>query len=147
MNHYSRCCEAGVTIEEEGAISHTQYLDLVYSQSRVLYDIIKDYTHPSLDPSPPTSSVHVDGVIGTLEIQSKIPMEKYSQKDSKNNIINQAQPSSPGTMSYVNVLQSSNSDKKQNNDSKKREKLKNTLVKARRKPLTAMLQSLNLRKR
>ena len=56
----------GVTTEEE-VISHAQYLDLVYSQYGVLYGIIKDAPRPSLDPSRPTSSSHVDGVIGTLK--------------------------------------------------------------------------------
>ena len=111
----------GVTKEEE-VISRAQYLNLVYSQSGVLYDIIKYAPHTSLYPSLPTSSGHVDGVIGKLETQSKTQMNKSSQKNSKNKTVNQAQPSSPSTTSYVNVVQSSKSDKKQCNESKQKEK-------------------------
>ena len=50
-------------------------------------------------------------------------MDKSSQKDSKNNIFNQAQPSSPGTTSDVNVVQSFKTDKK-NNESKQKGKAK-----------------------
>ena len=45
-------------------------------------------------------------------------MDKSSQQDSKNKTGNQAQPSSLGTTSDVNVVQSSKSDKKHNNESK-----------------------------
>ena len=77
----------GVTTEEE-AIFLAQYLNLVYSQSWVLYDIIKDAPCSSLDPSRPTSSGHVDGVIATLEIESKTQMDKSSQKASKYKTVN-----------------------------------------------------------
>ena len=43
----------GVTTKEQ-AIAHAQYLDLVYSQSSVLYDIIKDAPRPSIDPNQST---------------------------------------------------------------------------------------------
>ena len=40
----------GVTTKEE-AISRAQYLNLFYFQFGMLYDIIRDAPHPSLDPS------------------------------------------------------------------------------------------------
>jgi hypothetical protein len=36
---------------------HAQYLDLVYSQSDTLYDLIPHAPHPSNDPSRPTSKI------------------------------------------------------------------------------------------
>lgn len=60
-------------------------------------------------------------------------MDKSSQKDSKNKIVNQAQPSSPGTMSDVNVVQSFKSDKKQNNESKQKRKAQKDSSKSQEK--------------
>jgi hypothetical protein len=43
----------GNIVTEEQAINHAQYLDLVYSQSDTLYDLIPNAPHPSNDPSRP----------------------------------------------------------------------------------------------
>jgi hypothetical protein len=59
----------GVVIEEE-AISCAQYLDLVYSQSGTLYELIPNAPRPSIDPSKPSSTTHADGVIGFVKTQS-----------------------------------------------------------------------------
>ena len=56
----------GGTITEEQAISHAQYLDLVYSQSGTLYDLISNDPRPKNDPSRPTPKPHVDGIIGSV---------------------------------------------------------------------------------
>ena len=112
----------------------------------MLYDIIKDDPQPSLDPSRPTSSRHVDGVIGTLETQSKTQTDKSSQKDSKNKTINQEQPSSPGTTSDVNVVQSSKSNKKQNNESKQKGKAQKDSIKRQEETTNDDPLNLNLRK-
>jgi hypothetical protein len=43
---------------------------LVYSQSGTLYDFISNATRANNDPSNPSSSSHVDGVIGSVNTQS-----------------------------------------------------------------------------
>jgi hypothetical protein len=43
----------GNVVTEEKAINHAQYLDLVYSQSGTLYDLIPNAPRPSNDPSRP----------------------------------------------------------------------------------------------
>jgi hypothetical protein len=43
----------GNVVTEEQAIIHAQYLDLVYSQSDTLYDLIPNAPHPSNDPTRP----------------------------------------------------------------------------------------------
>jgi hypothetical protein len=58
----------GVVIEEE-AISRAQYLDLVYSQSGTLYELIPNSTHANTDPYKPSSMSHEYVVIGFIEIQ------------------------------------------------------------------------------
>lgn len=61
----------GVVIKEQ-AIAHAQYMDLVYSQSGMLYDIIPQASRASNDPTFVTSSAKtgsVDGVIGSISKQ------------------------------------------------------------------------------
>jgi hypothetical protein len=60
----------GGVVTEEEAITRAQYLDLVYLQSRTLYELIPNATHATNDPSKPSSSSHVDGVISSVKTQS-----------------------------------------------------------------------------
>jgi hypothetical protein len=60
----------GGVVTEEEAIYLAQYLDLVYSQSSALYELIPNATHATNDPSKPSSTLHVDGVIGSVKTQS-----------------------------------------------------------------------------
>ena len=54
----------GGSVTEEKAISRAQYLDLVYSQSGTLYDLIPQAPHPNTDPSKPPVEVPIDGIVG-----------------------------------------------------------------------------------
>ena len=56
----------GGVVTEEQAISHTQYLDLAYSQFGTLYDLIPQAPRPSTDPAKPPIETLVDGVIGSI---------------------------------------------------------------------------------
>ena len=67
----------GGTVTEEQAISHAQYLDLVYSQSGTLYDIIPHAPQPTIDPSRPTIEPPVDGILALVQTQTT---EKSSKK-------------------------------------------------------------------
>jgi predicted transcriptional regulator len=51
-------------VTKEDVIEHSQHLDLIYSQSSTLYDIIPQAPHSSNDQSWPAPGPHVDGVIG-----------------------------------------------------------------------------------
>jgi hypothetical protein len=53
----------GGLVTEEEAIAHAHYLDLVYSQSSTLYELIPNAPSTSTDPSKPSSTTHSDGVI------------------------------------------------------------------------------------
>jgi hypothetical protein len=66
----SRDVAMGGVVTEEEAISRAQYLDLVYSQSGTLYELIPNATRTPTDPSKPSSMTHADGVIGTVKTQS-----------------------------------------------------------------------------
>jgi hypothetical protein len=59
----------GAVIEEE-AIAHAQNLDLVYSQSRSLYELIPNAHRKLTNPSKPSSTSHSDGVISSIKTQS-----------------------------------------------------------------------------
>jgi hypothetical protein len=57
----------GGVVTGEEAIARAQYLDLVYSQSGTLYELIPNATHATNDPSKPSSASHADGVIGSVK--------------------------------------------------------------------------------
>lgn len=59
----------GGAVTEEQAISHAQYLDLVYSQSGTLYDLIPHAPRPTYDPSKPPQA-HSDIIIGLVKSTS-----------------------------------------------------------------------------
>jgi hypothetical protein len=45
-------------------------MDLVYSQSNMLYELVINAPYPSTDPLKPSSTYHVDGVIGFVKTLS-----------------------------------------------------------------------------
>ena len=81
--------EKGGVITEEKVIARAQYLDLIYSQSGMLYDKIPDA--PRLEffvPPPPKSNndSHAgDGVIGTIDMTSTKATSKKARKISNQN--------------------------------------------------------------
>jgi hypothetical protein len=71
VNDIARDIAMGGVVTQEHAISHAQYLDLVYSQTGTLYDLLPDAPRPSTfatSTTPATSHV-ADGVIGTFHAQ------------------------------------------------------------------------------
>ena len=59
----------GAVVTEEQAISHAQYLDLVYSQLGTLYALIPNAPRPTNDPSRTSLEPCVDGTIGSIMTQ------------------------------------------------------------------------------
>ena len=49
---------------EEEAILRAQQLDLIYSQSRILYEIIPDAPRPTHNVEKPKPGPHANGVVG-----------------------------------------------------------------------------------
>jgi len=56
---------SGVKTKEE-AIIRAQKLYLVYSQSRVLYDILPNAPRSEMDPKKFTPRPHADGIVGSV---------------------------------------------------------------------------------
>ena len=72
----SRDVAMGGAVTEEQVISHTQYMDLVYSQSRTLYDLIPQAPHPSTNPAKPPVEIPVDGVVSSIQTPSMVKSAK-----------------------------------------------------------------------
>jgi hypothetical protein len=107
----------GSVITEEQAISHAQYLDLIYSQTGTLYDLIPDAPHPSTNPtpSPPVASHAADGVIDTFHVETQSKQSIHSNPKSTPNVQNATPPTpSLGKTSEVNIVQSTHTDKNKN---------------------------------
>ena len=88
----------GVVIEEK-AISHAQYIDLVYSQFGTLYDLIPQAPHPSIDPAKPPIETLVDWIVGSIQPSSVAKPAKQPSAYSTN-------PSTPKVSVEVNSIQS-----------------------------------------
>ena len=89
----------GSAVTEEQAISWAQYLDLVYSQSRTLYDLIPQAPRPSIDPSQPPTEVPVDGIVGSIQSPSAVKPAKQTQTTTPT-------PLTPKVFAEVNSIQS-----------------------------------------
>jgi hypothetical protein len=126
----------GGIVTEEEAIARAQYLDLVYSQSGTLYELIPNATRATNDPSKPSTALHADGVIGSVKTQYTTQSTGTIQRPASMAAPSLTTPSStpPQTQVYdVNVVQSTPS---QQFGGKKKERNKpNSNPRPNRKPL------------
>ena len=104
----------GGVVTEDKSISQAQYLDLVYSQSRTLYDLIPQAPRPSTDPVNPPIEVPVDGIVGLIQSPSTAKSAKQPQTPTPT-------PSTPKVSAEVNSIQSTQMP----NNNKKKGKAKN----------------------
>lgn len=70
----------GACVTEDQVITRSQYLDLVYSQSGMLYDVLPDSPQPGTSKAPSTPSV--DGVIGSVAQSSRKSSTTPAKKKS-----------------------------------------------------------------
>ena len=77
-------------------------MDLVYSQSRTLYDLIPQAPHPSMDPDKLPAKTPVDGVISSIQPPSIV-------KPAKQPSASTTYPSNPMVCTEVNAIQSTQS--------------------------------------
>ena len=71
-------------INEEEAILRAQHLDLIYSQSGILYEIIPDALRPTHSVKKPKPGPHADGVVGSV----KSPIVESLEKNSMSCLLN-----------------------------------------------------------
>ena len=98
----------GACVIKEQAIARAQYLDLVYSQSGTLYDILTNAPRLGTSKAPATPSV--DGVIGFVSQTSRKSSNGKEKSNSSNNFALPAPPDSGKTME-VNVVQANPTEK------------------------------------
>ena len=117
----------GGVVTQEQAISHAQYLDLVYSQSGTLYDLIPHAPRTTTDPFRIATEPLADGILCSVQTQT---VAKYSKKQTATPSNQQAPPtkttSPPIASTDVNVVQSTESSggkKKGKNKPKKPDNL------------------------
>jgi hypothetical protein len=105
----ARDVSMGGVVTEEEAIARAQYLDLVYSQSGTLYELIPNATRATNNPSKPSSASHTDGVIGSVKTQSATQSAGTIQRPALMDDPSSTTPSStppPTQVSDVNAVQS-----------------------------------------
>jgi hypothetical protein len=110
VNTNSHDIAMGGVVTQEHAISHAQYLDLVYSQTGSLYDLLPDAPCPSTSATSTTlvASHAVDGVIGTFHAQPHTAQTSSNNpKPISSNVQNAPSPTPPtGKTSELNAIQS-----------------------------------------
>ena len=104
----------GGVITEEQAISSTQYLDLVYFQSKTFYGLIPQSPRPSTDLAKPPTETPVDLIVGSIQSPSTAKPTKQPQTSIPT-------PSTPKVSAEVNSIQSIQMP----NNNKKKGKAKN----------------------
>ena len=105
----------GGFVIEEKAISRTQYLDLVFSQSGTLYELIPQSPYPNTDTAKPLAETPVDGVIGSIQPPSVVKASKQPNPSTP-------APSNPTVSTNINAIQitqSSGNEKKGKGKNKK----------------------------
>jgi hypothetical protein len=118
VNKIGKEISMGDVVTEEQAISHAQYLDLVYSQTSTLYDLLLDLPRPgtSSASTAPVASHAADGVIGTTHAHSH-SVSTITPRSNSSNVQNAPSPAPPASKTFeVNVVQSTPAGK---NKSKK----------------------------
>jgi hypothetical protein len=117
----------GGVVTEEEAIARAQYLDLVYSQSTTLHELIPNATCATNDPSKPSSSLHADGVIGSIKTQSTSQSIGVAPQSTSTSTPSSTAPytSSHTQISEVNVVQSAPSQQTGGNKKAKNKRKKN----------------------
>ena len=110
----------GGVVTEEQTIRHAQYLNIIYSQTNTLYDLIPDAPRPSTTATSttPTTSHVVDGVIGSFHFDAKSTSATHTNHKSLDSNVPSALNPTPSTdkTSKVNSVQSTLANK---NKSKK----------------------------
>jgi hypothetical protein len=57
-----------------------QHLEMIYSQSGLLYEILPDAPRSILDKTRQRFGPHADGIVGSTEVKSVDPLSKQLQQ-------------------------------------------------------------------
>jgi hypothetical protein len=87
---------------EEDAIMRAQQLELIYSQSGLLYEILPDAPRSILDKTRQRVGPHADGIVGSTQAKTVDPLSKQLQQLSIQQTT-ASQTTGPGCSPYPNV--------------------------------------------
>jgi hypothetical protein len=109
---------------EEDATMRAQKLELIYSQSGLLYEIFQDAPRSILDKTRQRVGPHADGIVGSAQIKpAEKLMKKLQQLSIQHTTASQtivlAAP--PTKMSDVHIVQSTNPKATQQPQGKKKQ--------------------------
>ena len=135
----------GVTNEEE-AILKAQQLDLIYSQSRILYEIIPEALRPTHDAEKPKPGPHADGVFGSINSPNVEPLAKQLHQLSIKHSTVEAAKAAPSPQNANVFAQTSQKGNQQPGGKNKREK-KGREIKTRKNPQIVLMGARKKRKR
>lgn len=113
---------------EEQSISHAQYLDLVYSQSNTLYNLIPHASWPKYDPSKPPQA-HSGGRVGLVKSTPDKPSLGQTSTSNSTKKASSKITSTPTKTLDVNVMQIEQSKNPPSSIEKKNKKKKETPLK------------------
>jgi hypothetical protein len=109
---------------EENAIMRAQQLELIYSQSILLYEILLDAPRSILDKTKQRFGPHVDGIVGSAQTKPAKKLTKQLQQLSiQHTTVSQTivLASPPTKMSDVHIVQSKNQKATQQPEGKKKQ--------------------------
>jgi len=106
INKISKDIAMGGCVTENQDISHARYLDLVYSKSSMLYEMLLDAPRPYLDLTSSTSPYvpPIDGIIGLVYQTSTKASSKQKTISNTSSSYPSKKPSNPGKTYEVNVV-------------------------------------------
>jgi hypothetical protein len=125
---------SGVFSEEE-AIMRAQQLELIYSQSVLLYEVLLDAPRSILDKARQMSGPHADGIVGSTQAK---PTDQLSNQLQQLSIQQTTASQNPGSVSpstqtsNIHIVQSMNP--KANQQPKGKKKQRNKKGKGNKKP-------------
>ena len=89
---------------EEEAILRAQQLDLIYSQSGILYDIILEALRPTHDAEKPKPGPYADGVVGSVKSPIVESLAKHLHKLSVKHSTTEVAKASPRVQMFCKDL-------------------------------------------
>jgi hypothetical protein len=109
---------------EEEAIMRAQQLELIYSQSGMLYEIFPDVPRSTLDKAKKNSGPHADDIVGSTQSKSMDLLSNQLQQLSIQQTVASQTLSlvvPPTQMSDVHSVQSTNPKANQQTEGKKKQ--------------------------
>ena len=111
-------------VTEEDIIRHAQHLDLIYSQSCTLYDIIPQAPRPSNNKPQIALGPHVDGVIGYVSTNSVSQVAgqlgQLAITDKPTSMTSTTNSNDPAQSTDVNMVQTSKSSRRKSQNQRRK---------------------------